>query len=188
MFRIILVCTGNRCRSPIAEACLRGYARGLPLEVGSVGLLDLGAAPPLAEVIEAGRSLGMDLTSHRARPLGAVDISQADLVLGLERRHVSVAVVEGRVPAVKAFTLVEMVGLLERVTPPESDDAVHRARLAVALANHARKSTKGFSGGSSLDLPDPFGGRKSAFTDMAVRVSDLTRRLVDGLFGARPLA
>lgn len=181
MFRIVLVCTGNRCRSPVAEACLRSYARGLPLEVGSAGLLDLGTAPPLAEVLEAGRALGLDLSSHRARPLSAVDLSGADLVLGLERNHVSVAVVEGGVPYDRAFTLIEIVRLLERVTPPESDDPVHRARLAVALANHARKSTRAFAGG--LDLPDPFGGRKSAFSDMAERVSDLTRRLLDGLFG-----
>ena len=182
MFEILFVCTGNRCRSPIAEEQLRNLANGLPIKVGSVGLLDLGPAPALPEVIDVGRSVGLDLSRHKARHLSAVDLSAVDLVVGLERSHVAAAVVEAGAPYDKAFTLKEIVRLLESLpaTPP-SDDPEERARALVRAAHEARSSSPGFMPGE--DIEDPFGGARSAYVEMADTVALLCRSLIAVLFG-----
>ena len=182
MFEILFVCTGNRCRSPVAEGQLRQLAASLPVKVGSVGLLDLGAAPALPEVLEVGRSVGLDLSRHRARHLKGVDLSSVDLLVGLERSHVAAAVVEAGAPYDKSFTLKEIVRLLQRVAPqPGPRDPVERARALVAAAHQLRASAPGFVPGE--DIEDPFGGPRAAYVEMAHTVSELCRSLIASLFG-----
>jgi low molecular weight protein-tyrosine phosphatase len=186
MFQILFVCTGNRCRSPLAEVQLRQLARGLPIEVGSVGLLDLGPAPALPEMIEVARTSGLDLSAHRARGLSSIDLAGADLVIGLERTHVATAVVEGNAPYDKVFSFREIVRLLEVIEPPDSDDVVERARAAVARAHEARGTDPSFVPGE--DIQDPFGGPREGYFTMARTVGDLSRRLLAGLVGAEHAA
>jgi protein-tyrosine phosphatase len=182
MFEILFVCTGNRCRSPIAEVQLRRLAEGLPVVVGSVGLLDLGPAPALPEVLEVGRSIGLNLSQHRARHLMSLDNSRADLVVGLERSHVAAAVVEGNVPYEKVFTFKEIVRLLQSIEPPAISEPEERARMAVKLAHERRSEDPSFVAGE--DIEDPFGGPRGAYVDMANQVSRLCGELLEGLFGS----
>ncbi len=69
-FQIVLICTGNRFRSALAEGFLRKLGTGLPLELRSLGTRDAGPAPPLLEAFELATKHGLDLTRHRARSLG----------------------------------------------------------------------------------------------------------------------
>ncbi|MFN2490993.1 MAG: hypothetical protein ABR529_14925 [Actinomycetota bacterium] len=182
MFEILFVCTGNRCRSPIAEEQLRRLAGDLPVTVGSVGLLDLGAAPALPEVLEVAGSFGLDLSRHRARHLTGIDLSSVDLVVGLERSHVAAAVVEANVPYDRTFTLKEIVRLLSQVrAEPETSDPADRARAMVALAHDQRRDEPAFVAGE--DIEDPFGGPRSAYVEMAQTVAQMCRSLMEGLFG-----
>lgn len=77
--RILVVCIGNICRSPVAEAMLR---RSLPgKRVGSAGLGALvgqGVDPTARELAEAD---GLDVASHQARQLDRELLASADLVL-----------------------------------------------------------------------------------------------------------
>jgi protein-tyrosine phosphatase len=186
MFHILFVCTGNRCRSPIAEEHLRRLTADLPIDVGSVGLLDLGAAPVLPEVLEVGRAAGLDLARHRARHLKSIDLANIDLVIGLERSHVAAAVVEAAVPYERAFTLKELVRLLEHIETPDEADPIQHARAAVARAHELRGRDPSFVPGE--DIEDPFGGPRSAYVDMVGEVAALCRALVGGLFGAPSMA
>lgn len=92
--RLLFVCTGNTCRSPMAEAIARAEAerRGRSdVEAGSAGTFALRGEPvsELAEIVA--RRHGLDLGSHRARPLVPELVEEADIVLGMGRGHVEIA-------------------------------------------------------------------------------------------------
>jgi protein-tyrosine phosphatase len=84
--RVLMVCTGNICRSPMAEVLLarRLRDRGLSTAVQSAGLGALVGCPadPIACALMSAR--GLDLGSHRARQLTREMIRGADLVLTME--------------------------------------------------------------------------------------------------------
>ncbi|MCM2373789.1 arsenate reductase/protein-tyrosine-phosphatase family protein [Aporhodopirellula aestuarii] len=89
---IVIVCTGNTCRSPMAETLLRDllhrrFGREDVARVLSAGVAAQrgnGASPQSVEVM--GRR-GLDLTGHCSQPLDDPLMSMADLVLTLTRRH-----------------------------------------------------------------------------------------------------
>ncbi|MBB3209537.1 protein-tyrosine phosphatase [Rhodopirellula rubra] len=89
---IVIVCTGNTCRSPMAETLLRDllhrrFGREDVARVLSAGVAaqrGSGASPQSVEVM--GRR-GLDLTGHCSQPLDDPLMSMADLVLTLTRRH-----------------------------------------------------------------------------------------------------
>src|SRR5213593_4249684 len=88
--RILLVCTGNICRSPLAAALLdRALAqRGSDgLEVASAGTGAWDGAPVSEGAYLVGLERGLDLSAHRARLLTRELIEQADLVLTMARHH-----------------------------------------------------------------------------------------------------
>jgi protein-tyrosine-phosphatase len=88
---ILFVCTGNICRSPLAEALLRDYAQkqgyGHRLAVSSAGTHAWDGNPATAEACAAGSKWGLDLTHHRAREVRRSLIDGSDIVLAMTRRH-----------------------------------------------------------------------------------------------------
>ncbi|WP_242371218.1 low molecular weight protein-tyrosine-phosphatase [Anaeromyxobacter sp. SG26] len=86
--RVLIVCVGNICRSPMAEALLRArfVARGRGrVESAGLGALEGRGADPIAVALLAER--GIDLTPHRARQLTPEMLAAADLVLVMESGH-----------------------------------------------------------------------------------------------------
>jgi protein-tyrosine phosphatase len=184
VFEIVVICTGNRNRSPIAEACLRQATAGLPVTVSSAGLLDLGEVPPLPETVEVAHRIGLDITGHRARCITGVDLSRTDLVLGLEWEHVAAAVVDHRASSDRAFTLLELPDLLEGVPAPPLLDPVERARALIQAAS-AKKSL-GAAGPLGVSVSDPFGGPRRDYHQMAIAVQSAADRLAGHLFAVSP--
>ncbi|MFJ9518019.1 low molecular weight phosphotyrosine protein phosphatase [Kitasatospora sp. NPDC101801] len=80
--RILVVCLGNYCRSPLAEHVLAELG-GSAVEVRSAGLIDkwAGAHP---EMVAAAAALGFDLTRHRPAQVSRELIDWADLVLAMD--------------------------------------------------------------------------------------------------------
>jgi protein-tyrosine phosphatase len=93
MLRVLLVCTGNICRSPTAEGVLRARAeaRGLAdrLLIDSAGTHGYHVGePPDPRTVRAAAARGYDLSSLRARAVTPGDFRRFDLLLGLDRSHV----------------------------------------------------------------------------------------------------
>jgi len=87
--RILIVCVGNICRSPMAEGLLRQrFARRGRGQVESAGLAALvgHVADPFAQALLAER--GIDIAKHRARQLTQALVTGVDLVIAMEDGHV----------------------------------------------------------------------------------------------------
>jgi protein-tyrosine-phosphatase len=179
-FQVYFVCTGNRCRSPFAEAVFGSLTANLPVDVGSAGTLESRPAHVPAEMRRVGRSYGLDLSRHRSTPLTGVDLSRADLVLGFERGHVESAMAEAAAPFENTFTLPEMIRLLGHIAVPGELDPVLRGRAMVAEANQMRGGRPRLF--KWQEMADPFGGSRREFERMAAAVASLCEMLVAGLF------
>lgn len=179
---IAFVCTGNRFRSPLAAALLSQQTNGLPLQIASLGTLELGAEPALPEAIAIAESLGLDLSGHRARGISEVDLRPFDLVLGFERRHVVASAVDAGASVDRTFTLPELVELLGQLRGrPLPSDPVERARVRVRQAHAARQP--GFRNSAVPELPDPLGKTVAAQREIARELASLVSMLARRLFG-----
>lgn len=87
---VLFVCSGNTCRSPLAEGMARQLvgARGLDVVVGSAGTSAWEGSPASDGSILVGLERALDLSLHRARPLTRGLVSEAGLVLGMATQHV----------------------------------------------------------------------------------------------------
>src|SRR4051812_47299631 len=132
-FRIAVICTGNRFRSPLTAALLKRRLEGIPSSVGSAGTLGLDR-PALREAVELARERGLDLSAHRTRFLPPRSLGRADIVLGFEPAHLEAAQEAGGAPPDRTFTLPELVGLLEGIDVDPALPKLERARAAVATA------------------------------------------------------
>ena len=180
MFTVVFVCSGNQCRSPAAEALLRARVEAGGVTVTSAGTLDIAGRSGPSEMVAAVTALGGDMTTHRSRGFGGVDLPNADLVIGFERHHVATAVVDGGAKPERTFLLKELVRLLG-AAPAPSGEGAERARAAVAAAHEARRRGPAFVQDEELD--DPIGRGRKVYESSARDISALVDRLADVLFG-----
>lgn len=84
---LIVICTGNICRSPIAEALLRARFGGRVKQVVSAGTGALVGYPADPMAIDVAAEHGLDLTPHRAQQATLPLLSSMDLILTLDQTH-----------------------------------------------------------------------------------------------------
>jgi protein-tyrosine phosphatase len=95
---IMFVCTGNTCRSPMAEAIARKLiadklgCRPDQLEdhgviVQSAGLSAMGGGPAASEAMDVVASMGLDLSAHESQPLTGQMVRYADMIFPMTRSH-----------------------------------------------------------------------------------------------------
>lgn len=90
--RVLFVCLGNICRSPLAEAAFRKAASeaGLNVEVDSAGTADYHVDEmPDPRSIEEAQRHGIDISSYRGRQLKPADFHEFDWILGMDRSNMT---------------------------------------------------------------------------------------------------
>lgn len=94
---LLFVCSGNTCRSPMAEAIARsvldtGRVRAAegetpPVAVASAGVMAMPGAPASEEAVRVMRDRGIDLSGHRSQPLTRELINKADAIFTMTSAH-----------------------------------------------------------------------------------------------------
>jgi len=150
--RLLFVCSGNICRSPLAEAIFRRLAedagRSGEFEVDSAGTHgwhEGDRADPRARKV--GKRRGVDVTSL-ARPVEPQDFERFDLLLAMDRGHLRQ--LRARCPA----PLRDRIRLMREFDHPQGDD---------------------------LDVPDPYYSGEEAFEDVFDILDKSCRGLLDEL-------
>lgn len=90
MVSVVFICTGNICRSPMAEAILRkewGEKKRDNLIVSSMGIHGLDQQQPSQFAINVCKENDIDISSHRSRSLVIPELESADLVFSMELFH-----------------------------------------------------------------------------------------------------
>ncbi|MEU4405106.1 hypothetical protein AB0F88_11310 [Streptosporangium sp. NPDC023963] len=162
-FRILFVCTGNICRSPLAERLTRAALGPCPaVQVSSAGTHAQSGMEMAGHARRTLVRLGGDPAGFGSRLLVPKLVAEADLVLTATGRHRAHAVALHLAAAGRAFTIAEF-GTLVRAVPPgkvtRHRDPAHRAR---ALVDEAR-ALRGLVRVDELDIADPYGGSRLAY-------------------------
>ena len=122
MKTILFICTGNVCRSPMAESLFRRAVAGRgDFRVLSAGLGAVDGQPPTAHSVTAMRELGVDISAQRSRALTANLLQQADYVVGMTHSHVDTIALLYPAAAEKTFLLREFDESLEPFEKDISD-------------------------------------------------------------------
>ncbi|MDH4410249.1 MAG: low molecular weight protein arginine phosphatase [Verrucomicrobiales bacterium] len=141
--RVLFVCTGNVCRSPMAEGFLRHMAKeaGVEIEVGSAGLGAMEDLAPSRNSVTAMREDGIDISKQRSRMLTPEMVEDYTHIFGLGSGHVET--IHGYFPEAqeKTFVLREFVadGLDIEVPDPIGGD-LDEYRLTRNLIKEAMPS------------------------------------------------
>ncbi|QCR19871.1 arsenate reductase/protein-tyrosine-phosphatase family protein [Agrococcus sp. SGAir0287] len=184
-FRILVVCTGNVCRSPLAAAVLRArLAQGTDaIAVASAGLQPREGEPVDPAVArEAGR-LGVDVAGHAARALRLDEVMTSDLVIVATRRQRAVVAELAPAAASRTFTLLELDATLAQldagdVATPAPPVARDRLTQVVRAAARARGPA---ARGLAIDLPDPYRGSAEVHRGVADLVASASDRIAERL-------
>ncbi|SFK49573.1 protein-tyrosine phosphatase [Rhodanobacter glycinis] len=87
--RILTVCVGNICRSPTAEYLFRQQLAHRGIEVGSAGISAMRDYPMDATALQVMGERGVDGSVHRARQVTPGMLRESDLILGMEKSHLT---------------------------------------------------------------------------------------------------
>jgi protein-tyrosine-phosphatase len=107
-FKILIICTGNTCRSPMAEGILKSILKERGIEnihVSSAGIGAMNGMMATPHAIEAAKNWNVDISNHQARQLSRDLIDKSDLILAMASEHVETVLKKAPDAGKKTFML-----------------------------------------------------------------------------------
>jgi len=128
--KFLFVCTGNTCRSPMAEGIFRKYLAEkiqcnvdhldrIGYKVNSAGVMDVAGFPASAEAIAACAAKGIDIKAHRNQGLSKELIEKSDFIFAMERIHQERIIALSHEAANKCFLLAGDKGIADPIGHPQ---------------------------------------------------------------------
>lgn len=165
-FSILMICTGNICRSPLAEQLLQNQLRDIPeINISSAGTRAMVGEQMFDATQEIARSYGLDSTeSHRARQMSEALLESSDLILTMTRDHRRAVVemsprVTRRVFTVREFARLAQVTtdeVLAAETNPAGAAPGEKLRAAVKAVTLGRSVAPQVADQTEDDVVDPY--------------------------------
>ncbi|SMY11385.1 low molecular weight phosphatase family protein [Brevibacterium jeotgali] len=165
---VLVVCTGNVCRSPLVERMLQtGFDAVVPgvIRVHSAGTQALVGSPTTPEIVGLAERMRIDMGDFRAQQLQMAQVQDADLVLALDRGHRATVVELVPQALRKTFTLRELARILPQVPVERGAWPQERWRSAVVWAARRRRAVAGEP--DADDVVDPYRRPDSVLWEMA---------------------
>ena len=171
---VLMVCSGNTCRSPMAMVLLGHHlaSYGVEARVHSAGTLGWGG-PATENSVAVMSERGLDLSAHESRRIDAGLVVGADLVLGMTRDHVTGVLIHDPTAVDRTFVIGEAVRLGAHVGSRRSDQSPRRWTDAVAAQRPAGRR----SGRVGDEIADPVGEPLDVYRRTADRLDELTSAL-----------
>lgn len=167
-YKIVTVCTGNICRSPLAEALLCQSLAEAAFDISSAGIMAaVGAAVPRQQLRIAKKLNLVGLEKHQPQPLTQDIIKNSDLVLGMSRGHRKRIVRMDPGAVRKTFTIREFARLAPLVMVEDVEALVQDGLDPIPAAVEAVASKRGLlpppKFAEEFDVIDPFKQKTSVY-------------------------
>ena len=183
-FSILFVCTGNICRSPLAELLLWESINTPAITTTSAGTQALVGHPMPALQHELATKLGVQAPEkHRAQQLTLQHVEIADLVLTMERQHRSEVVQLAPRALRRTFTLQELARIAE-VVPDEDllfdndENLVDRLKKLIEAAAMNRGIAVPFERPEDDDVVDPYKRSRQTYLQARDQVAAALGKIV----------
>ncbi|CAN7343493.1 low molecular weight phosphatase family protein [Knoellia sp. LjRoot47] len=182
--RILVVCTGNICRSPYIERVLAHELSGTGIAVSSAGTGALVGSPVDPESARRLVAVGANAEGFAARQITREIVAASDLVIGATREHLSEVVPLHPRALRYSFALHDLGDLLAAVTPEEIAAAPGHNRVAkVAAAAISKRGIVHPRLPEQSGIVDPFRRDPEVFDQMVTEISSSLPAVVAALRG-----